>query len=181
MAAKVKLTEDQSFVRGRSTKVAKSLVQRAKDAGLEGSIITTAFGYIAPTSILTDKEIASDDFSNVLPDGTVPVEGEEAGDENSEPESPGGEPEAAAAADEPEASAAGEPEEPATEESAAPPAPEAPPTEGPGASGSFDPSTKTVEEVLNYLSAQDAAEKGRVIAVERSGKNRKTITDTEGV
>lgn len=68
MAAKVKLEEGQSFVRGRSSAKAKDLIERLGDG--EGSIITTAFGYIVPSSILKDGEGESTEHANVLPDGT---------------------------------------------------------------------------------------------------------------
>lgn len=67
MAAKVKLEEGQSFVRGRSSAKAKDLIERLGDG--EGSIITTAFGYIVPSSILKDGE-GETEHANVLPDGT---------------------------------------------------------------------------------------------------------------
>jgi hypothetical protein len=67
MAAKVKLEEGQSFIRGRSSKKAKELIERLGDG--EGQIITTAFGYIVPTSIVKDGE-ADSEYANVLPDGT---------------------------------------------------------------------------------------------------------------
>ena len=67
MAAKVKLEEGQSFIRGRSSKKAKDLIERLGDG--EGQIITTAFGYIVPTSIVKDGE-ADAEYANVLPDGT---------------------------------------------------------------------------------------------------------------
>jgi hypothetical protein len=72
MTAKEKLGDGQSFVRGRSTAKAKDLIERLEASGDEGLIITTAFGYIVPTSILTDGESDSEDFTNVLPDGTAP-------------------------------------------------------------------------------------------------------------
>ena len=55
------------------------------------------------------------------------------------------------------------------------PGPELPP---------FNPSAHTVDEVLAYLSEHEdedtrSAEFDRVIAAERDGKNRKTITDKE--
>lgn len=80
MAAKVKLEEGQSFVRGRSSAKAKELIERLGDG--EGSIITTAFGYIVPTSIVKDGE-ADSEYANVLPDGTD-VAKEERGEEESE-------------------------------------------------------------------------------------------------
>jgi hypothetical protein len=67
MAAQVKLEEGQSFIRGRSSAKAKDLIERLGDG--EGSIITTAFGYIVPTSIVKDGE-AHSEYANVLPDGT---------------------------------------------------------------------------------------------------------------
>jgi hypothetical protein len=67
MAAKVKLEEGQSFIRGRSSKKAKELIERLGDG--EGQVITTAFGYIVPTSIVKDGE-ADAEYANVLPDGT---------------------------------------------------------------------------------------------------------------
>jgi len=67
MAAKVKLEEGQSFIRGRSSKKAKELIERLGDG--EGQIITTAFGYIVPSSIVKDGE-GDSEHANVLPDGT---------------------------------------------------------------------------------------------------------------
>lgn len=86
MAAKVKLEEGQSFIRGRSSKKAKELVERLGDG--EGQIITTAFGYIVPTSIVKDGE-ADSEYANVLPDGTDVAKaerGEEESEEKSEDE-----------------------------------------------------------------------------------------------
>jgi hypothetical protein len=85
MAAKVKLEEGQSFVRGRSSAKAKDLVERVK--GTDGQIITTAFGYIVPTSILTAGEGDSEEHANVLPDGTDVAKaerGEESEDESAD-------------------------------------------------------------------------------------------------
>lgn len=42
----------------------------------------------------------------------------------------------------------------------------------------FDPAEHSVAEVLSYLDTVGETEHARVIAAERSGKNRKTITDT---
>jgi hypothetical protein len=87
MAAKVKLEEGQSFIRGRSTKKAKELIERLGDG--EGQIITTAFGYIVPTSILKDGE-GDSEYANVLPDGTDVAKaerGEESEEESSVDES----------------------------------------------------------------------------------------------
>jgi hypothetical protein len=87
MAAKVKLEEGQSFIRGRSSKKAKELIERLGDG--EGSIITTAFGYIVPTSIVEDGE-ADSEYANVLPDGTdvaAAERGEEPAEESTEDES----------------------------------------------------------------------------------------------
>jgi hypothetical protein len=67
MAAKVKLEEGQSFIRGRSSKKAKELIERLGDG--DGQIITTAFGYIVPSSIVKDGE-GDSEHANVLPDGT---------------------------------------------------------------------------------------------------------------
>jgi hypothetical protein len=86
MAAKVKLEEGQSFIRGRSSKKAKELIERLGDG--EGQIITTAFGYIVPTSIVKDGE-ADSEYANVLPDGTDVAKaerGEEKSEEKSEDE-----------------------------------------------------------------------------------------------
>jgi hypothetical protein len=87
MAAKVKLEEGQSFIRGRSSKKARDLIERLGDG--EGSIITTAFGYIVPSSIVKDGE-ADSEYANVLPDGTDVAKaerGEEVEEESSEDES----------------------------------------------------------------------------------------------
>jgi hypothetical protein len=87
MAAKVKLEEGQSFIRGRSTKKARELIERLGDG--EGQIITTAFGYIVPTSILKDGE-GDAEYANVLPDGTDVAKaerGEESEEESSADES----------------------------------------------------------------------------------------------
>ena len=83
MAAKVKLEEGQSFIRGRSSKKAKDLIERLGDG--EGSIITTAFGYIVPSSIVKDGE-ADAEYANALPDGTAVAKAER-GEEESEEES----------------------------------------------------------------------------------------------
>jgi hypothetical protein len=86
MAAKVKLEEGQSFIRGRSSKKAKELIERLGKG--EGQIITTAFGYIVPTSIVKDGE-ADSEYANVLPDGTDVAKaerGEEESEEKSEDE-----------------------------------------------------------------------------------------------
>lgn len=85
MAAKVKLEEGQSFIRGRSSKKAKELIERLGDG--EGSIITTAFGYIVPSSIVKDGE-ADTEYANGLPDGTDVAKaerGEESEEESEEP------------------------------------------------------------------------------------------------
>jgi hypothetical protein len=87
MAAKVKLEEGQSFIRGRSSKKARELIERLGDG--EGTIITTAFGYIVPTSIVKDGE-ADAEYANVLPDGTDVAKaerGEESEAEEAEGES----------------------------------------------------------------------------------------------
>ena len=84
MAAKVKLEEGQSFVRGRASAKAKDLVERVK--GTDGQVITTAFGYIVPTSILKDGEGDSSEHANVLPDGTDVAKAER-GEEESEEQS----------------------------------------------------------------------------------------------
>jgi len=97
MAAKVKLEEGQSFIRGRSSKKAKELIERLGDG--EGSIITTAFGYIVPSSIAEEGE-ADSEYANVLPDGTDVAKAERG--EESEEESTGDE-------------STGESEEPKTE------------------------------------------------------------------
>lgn len=78
MAAKVKLADDESYVEGRSSTKAKELLAKAKDAGLEGRVITTAFGYIVPTEILGEGKATSDTHANVLRDGTVVVAEESA-------------------------------------------------------------------------------------------------------
>jgi hypothetical protein len=91
MAAKVKLEEGQSFIRGRSSAKAKELIERLGDG--EGSIITTAFGYIVPSSIVKDDE-ADTEYANVLPDGTDVAKaerGEESEDESTGDESTGDE------------------------------------------------------------------------------------------
>jgi len=86
MAAKVKLEEGQSFIRGRSSAKAKDLIERLGDK--EGQIITTAFGYIVPSSIVKDGE-ADSEYANVLPDGTDVAKAErgEEAEEESEDES----------------------------------------------------------------------------------------------
>lgn len=43
--------------------------------------------------------------------------------------------------------------------------------------GLFDPSAHTADEVTEYLNSAGKSEIERVVALERSGKNRKTITD----
>ena len=80
MAAKVKLEEGQSFIRGRSSAKAKELIERLGDG--EGSIITTAFGYIVPSSIVKDGE-ADTEYANALPDGTAVAKAER-GEEEAE-------------------------------------------------------------------------------------------------
>jgi hypothetical protein len=77
MVAKVKLEEGQSFIRGRSSQKAKDLIERLGDK--EGQIVTTAFGYIVPSSIVKDGE-ADSDYANVLPD-SVDVAKAERGEE----------------------------------------------------------------------------------------------------
>jgi hypothetical protein len=76
MAAKVKLADDESYVEGRSSAKAKALLEKAAEAGLEGRVVTTAFGYIVPTGILGDGEATSGTHSNVLRDGTVAAQAE---------------------------------------------------------------------------------------------------------
>jgi hypothetical protein len=85
MAAKVKLEEGQSFIRGRSSKKAKELIERLGDG--DGQIITTAFGYIVPSSIVEGDE-ADTEYANALPDGTDVAKaerGEESEEESEEP------------------------------------------------------------------------------------------------
>lgn len=85
MVAKVKLEEGQSFIRGRSSGKARDLVERLGGVA-EGQIITTAFGYIVPSSIVKDGE-ADSEYANVLPDGTDVAKaerGEEAEGESEE-------------------------------------------------------------------------------------------------
>lgn len=86
MAAKVKLEEGTSFIRGRSSKKAKELVERLGDG--EGQIITTAFGYIVPSSIVQDSDNADSEYANRLPDGTDVAKAERGeSEEKSEEES----------------------------------------------------------------------------------------------
>jgi hypothetical protein len=73
MVAKVKLEEGQSFIKGRSSAKAKDLIERLGDG--EGSVITTAFGYIVPSSIVKDGE-ADTEYANALPDGTAVAKAE---------------------------------------------------------------------------------------------------------
>lgn len=94
MAAKVKLEEGQSFIRGRSSKKAKELIERLGDG--EGQVITTAFGYIVPSSIVKDGE-GDAEYANVLPDGTDVAKaerGEESEQESEESEEKSEEPKA---------------------------------------------------------------------------------------
>jgi len=85
---KIKLEEGTSFIRGRSSAKAKDLIERLGDK--EGQIITTAFGYIVPSSIVKDGEEADSEYANTLPDGTDVAkaergETEEESDEDGEP------------------------------------------------------------------------------------------------
>ena len=57
-------------------------------------------------------------------------------------------------------------------------APEVPETDGEDAQEAvFDPGQHTVPETLEYLEGKDDAEVQRVLAAERSGKNRSSLLD----
>jgi hypothetical protein len=48
---KMHLNDGESYIKGRSPEKAAQLLQAAKDAGLEGSIRTTSYGYIVPEQL----------------------------------------------------------------------------------------------------------------------------------
>lgn len=45
------LNDGESYIKGRSPEKAEQLLQAARDAGLEGSVRTTSFGYIVPEQL----------------------------------------------------------------------------------------------------------------------------------
>lgn len=47
-------------------------------------------------------------------------------------------------------------------------------------SEAFDPASKTVAEVQDYLATADALERDRVLAAERGGQNRKSLVGDPG-
>lgn len=65
MAITPTLGDGESFVQGRSTALAKELIEAAEAAGLEASVvITTSHGYVVPSEILaTEEEEAADEFN----------------------------------------------------------------------------------------------------------------------
>jgi len=84
MAAKIKLEKGTAYIAGRSSAKAKELIERLGDG--EGEIVTTAFGYIVPASIVEDGDKADTKFANGLHDGTVASEEDPEGDESKESE-----------------------------------------------------------------------------------------------
>lgn len=134
MTAQVKLAEGQAFVEGRSTAKARELLDAAKEAGREGEVLTTSFGYIVP------KELVG---------GDAKAEADEAA-------------KAAEVAAAEEAAKAAEAAQKAEDD-------------GENKAVEFDPSEAGVEEVHEYIKGADDAERERVLAAEREGKNRVTV------
>lgn len=60
MTAQLKLADGQTFVEGRSRETARKLLDAAKDAGREGEVLTTSFGYIVPSEILDGEKPDAD-------------------------------------------------------------------------------------------------------------------------
>ena len=85
MAAKVKLEKGTAFIRGRSSSKAKELIERLGDG--EGEIVTTAFGYIVPSSIVKDDDEPDTEYANSLPDGTDAARAERGEEESEDQES----------------------------------------------------------------------------------------------
>jgi hypothetical protein len=48
---KMHLNDGEAYIKGRSPEKAAQLIQAAEDAGLEGSVRTTSYGYIVPEQL----------------------------------------------------------------------------------------------------------------------------------
>lgn len=152
-----RLRDGESFVKGRSSKTASTLLELAEAAGVEdGSVKTTSHGYVVPTEILSDyngESITAADQPAVLTQpGTTKSRAEATN----------------------VAANAGDGRLVEGVESATTPADS---TEEPA--DEFDPSSATVAEVNDYLEGADDAERTRVLAAEAAGKARKSIIGEE--
>ena len=81
MSYKLHLNEGESYVEGRSTETAKTLLESAEAAGLGTSAVkTTSFGYIVPTAILEGSGVEEKATSDVTGE-TLHHPGDPAGDD----------------------------------------------------------------------------------------------------
>lgn len=143
-----KLTESESFIKGRSISTAKALLESAGDRGSE--VRTTSHGYVLPTELVP----AGYEGQSFTAADRPAVPTEPGTSTNVEEVNNVGGP-ATAVAESPNAAADGE--EPAVR---------------------FDPSKATIAEVKTYLDGADDAERTRVIDEEKaSAKPRQGVLD----
>ena len=84
MSYKLHLNEGESYVEGRSTETAKTLLESAEAAGLGTSAVkTTSFGYIVPTAILEGSGVEEKATSDVTVE-TLHNPGDSAADQGNE-------------------------------------------------------------------------------------------------
>jgi hypothetical protein len=144
------LTESETYVKGRSQRTARALVESTGKRGAE--LRTTSHGYVLPTELLpedtSDLELYTAKDRPAVP--TEPNTSTNVDEVHNVGQAP-----AAVTASDP---AAGED---SAEEKAE----------------QFDPSKATIAEIEDYLDGSDEAERARVFAAEAAGKNRKGVLD----
>ena len=61
MSIAPKLADGESFVPGRSTELARELIEAAEAAGIDAArIVTTSHGYVVPSELLAEEEEEED-------------------------------------------------------------------------------------------------------------------------
>jgi hypothetical protein len=151
-----KLSESETYVKGRSGRTAQALLKSAGKRGTE--VRTTSHGYVLPTSL--------------VPDGLEGVELFTAADRPAVPTEPG------TSTNVEEVNNVGGPATAAAgttaEETSDPAAGDENGTDG---GKEFDPAEATIAEIEDYFDGADEAERDRVLAAEAAGKNRKGVLD----
>jgi hypothetical protein len=182
------LNDGEAFIEGRSAEKARELIEKAKEAGVDPSLIrTTSSGYIVPEELAGEKARTAGEQREDEGKTADPSKLDEQQSEETQ------EPEVTAAAEteprvdeEAEVEKAEELPEETGEEPIAEPAPEPPPAgdaiPGPAPDNQeaqFDPADHNIEEVEAYIASADATERERILAAEREGKARKGILGEE--
>lgn len=150
-----KLTESETYVKGRNRETAVALLKAAGKRG--GEVRTTSHGYVLPTELLPEGHELETFTASDRP--AVPTE-PGTSTKVEEVNNVGGPATAVAEAKTEEASDSAADDE-----------------EGTDGGEQFDPAEATIAEVEDYLDGVDEAERDRVLAAEAAGKNRKGVLD----